>query len=198
MLSDASVLRNFAILGWVDHLVELAGGAVLVAHGVMGLYENDPGEIEKIRTAFEEESAHSPGSPSSIAATAAVVGLDALLKRRSMDVIVVSPTDDELVLALRLQDPEQRTWRQGLGVRSRRLDAGEAVSIAIATARRLAFASDDDDARVAYLALNGSRHVWTLGLIQEAVHRGLLDEFTAREGYEKLRQMYRFWGPPWT
>ena len=198
MLSDASVLRNFAILGWVDQLVALAGGEVYVAHGVMGLYDDDPGEIEAIRAAFVEESLNNPGSPTSTAATVAVVGLDALLGRRSRDITVVSPTDDEFAVALRLQDPGERTWRQGLGVRSRRLDAGEAVSIAIATARGLAFASDDDDARVAYLALEGSRHVWTLDLIQEAVHRGLLDERAARAGYEKLRQMYRFWGPPWT
>ncbi len=198
MLSDASVLRNFAILGWLDQLVALAGGEVHVAYGVMGLYDDDPGEIEAIRAAFVEESLNNPGSPTSTAATVAVVGLDALLGRRSRDITVVSPTDDEFAVALRLQDPGERTWRQGLGVRSRRLDAGEAVSIAIATARGLAFASDDDDARVAYLALEGSRHVWTLDLIQEAVHRGLLDERAARAGYEELCRTYRFWGPPWT
>jgi predicted nucleic acid-binding protein len=82
-------------------------------------------------------------------------------------------------------------------VRARRLDAGEAVSIAIATSRGLAFASDDDDARLAYLALGGPSHAWTLDLIQNAVSSGLLDEATARAAYESLRRQHRFWGMPW-
>jgi hypothetical protein len=40
VLADASVLRNFAILGWLDHLIVLAGGTVYVAHGVMGLWRD--------------------------------------------------------------------------------------------------------------------------------------------------------------
>lgn len=197
MLADASVLRNFAILGWLEQLVALAGGTVYVAHGVMGLAHDEPGEIERIRNSFEEESLRHPGSPAAVAATVALVGLDDLLGRRSHDITVLSPTIDELAVAVRLQDREERAWRQELGVRARRLDAGEAVSIAIATSRGLAFASDDDDARLAYLALGGPRHTWTLDLIQNAVAAGLLDEPTARAAYDDLRQQYRFWGLPW-
>ena len=197
MLADASVLRNFAILGWLDHLVALAGGTVYVAHGVMGLAHDEPGEIERIRDFFEQESLRHPGSPTAIAATVALVGLDDLLGRRSHDITVLSPTIDELAVAVRLQDREARAWRQELGVKARRLDAGEAVSIAIATSRGLALASDDDDARLGYLALGGSNHAWTLDLIQNAVGTGLLDEATARAAYENLRQQHRFWGMPW-
>lgn len=197
MLADASVLRNFAILGWLDHLVALAGGTVCVAHGVMGLAHDEPGEIERIRNSFEQESLRQPGSPTAIAATVALVGLEELLGRRSHDITVLPPTIDELAVAVRLQDREERAWRQELGVRARRLDAGEAVSIAIATSRGLAFASDDDDARLAYLALGGPIHAWTLDLIQNAVGTGMLDEATARAAYENLRQQHRFWGMPW-
>lgn len=197
MLADASVLRNFAILGWLDQLVALVGGTVYVAHGVMGLAHDEPGEIERIRNSFEQESLRHPGSPAAIAATVALVGLDALLIRRSHDITVLSPTLNELAVAVRLQDREERAWRQELGVRARRLDAGEAVSIAIATSRGLAFASDDDDARLAYLALGGQDHAWTLDLIQKAVSSGLLHEPSARTAYESLRQQHRFWGMPW-
>lgn len=197
MLADASVLRNFAILGWLDQLVALAGGTVYVAHGVVGLADDEPGEIENIRSSFEGESLRHPGSPAATTATVALVGLDALLGRRSHDITVLSPTVGELAVAVRLQDREERVWRQELGVRARRLDAGEAVSIAIATSRGLAFASDDDDARLAYLALGGPHHAWTLDIIQSAVSNGSLDEASAKAGYEDLRQHYRFWGPPW-
>lgn len=197
MLADASVLRNFAILGWLDPLVALAGGTVYVAHGVMGAADDESGEIEGIRNAFEEESLRHPGSPAASAATAALVGLDALLRRRSHDISVLSPTIEEVAVAVRLQDREERAWRRQLGVRARRLDAGEAVSIAIATSRGLGFASDDDDARLAYLALGGPHHAWTLDLIENAVGGGLLDEVSARAAYEKLRRQYRFWGAPW-
>jgi predicted nucleic acid-binding protein len=197
VLADASVLRNFAVLGWVEPLIALAGGVLYVAHGVMGLDSEEVGEIEAIRAALEDESLRHPSSPAAVAATAAIVGLDTLLSRRSNDLTVLVPTVDEFTLALRLQDPSERGWRQSLGAKARKLDAGEAVSIAIATSRSLPFASDDDDARIVYLALGGPQHLWTLDLIQEAATQDLFDEAVARSGYEELRHRYRFWGPPW-
>jgi len=197
VLADASVARNFAVLGWVDHLVALAGGTLLIAHGVLGLTAEEPAELERIQKAFRDESARDPGSPAASAAAAALVGLDDLIGRRSQDIKVVVPTAEEFALAVRLHDPQDREWRRQLGVRARRLDAGEAVSIGIAIGRRLAFASDDDDARVAYLALGGTKHLWTLDLIQEAVARRLLSKAEAQAGYRRLCERYRFWGPPW-
>jgi predicted nucleic acid-binding protein len=188
LLADASVARNFAVLGWTDELITLAGGSLFIAHGVLGMDCDEVGEIERMR---------SPGSPMASAATAALVGLDDLIRRRSKDVTVLAPTEVEMAVAIRLQDPREGTWRRSLGVRARRLDAGEAVSIAIATVRGLTFASDDDDGRAAYEALAGIRHRWTLDLVQEAVAQGLLTDTDARRGYRLLRERYRFWGQPW-
>jgi hypothetical protein len=197
LVVDASVVRNFAILGWAPLLVSLAGGILHVAHGVLGLEPDETGEVERIRAAFHNESRQAPGSPASSAAAAALVGLDAFISRRSSDVVVLSPTRTEVALAVRLQDRREREWRSTLGLRARRLDAGEAVSIAIATTRGMAFASDDDDGRAAYLALGGCRHVWTLDLVQQAVARGLLEDADARDGYRLLCERYRFWGLRW-
>lgn len=197
MLADASVLRNFAVVSWVDVLIELAGGTALVAHGVMSLDPYEPGEIDGIRASFQDESLRHPGSPESTAATAALVGLDDLLARTPNEISIVTPTAEEFNLALRLQDPAEREWRQSLGVRARRLDAGESVSIAISTTRGHPFATDDDDGRAAYLALGGADHYWTLDLIRRAVEQGLADEPTARSVYDDLRTRYRFWGASW-
>jgi predicted nucleic acid-binding protein len=127
-----------------------------------------------------------------------LVGLDALIKRCSQTVVVVQPIEAEIAIAVRLQDPKERNWRKSLGVRARRLDAGEAVSIGIATARGMPFATDDDDGRAAYLALGGIKHYWTLDLIQKAVAHELLADAEAREGYRVLCERYRFWGRPWS
>lgn len=135
MLADASVLRNFAVVSWVDVLIQLAGGTVYAAHGVMSLNPGEPGEIDGIRGSFHGESLRHPGSPESTAATAALFGLDDLLTRTPHEISIVTPTAEEVTLALRLQDPAEREWRESLGMRARRLDAGESVSIAIATAR---------------------------------------------------------------
>jgi len=58
---------------------------------------------------------------------------------------VVMPDAAETAMALQLssRDAHHGEWRHSLGLRARRLDTGEAVSIAIAVARGLDFASDD-------------------------------------------------------
>lgn len=198
MLVDASVARNFAVLDWSDHLAGACGGVVRVAHGVLGLDEGDSGELEGIRASIEREGRmHRAGSPESSLAASALVGLERLIARRGADVEVVQPSGEELALAVRLQDPRERGWLRSLGVRARRLDAGEAVTIAIATEREEEFGSDDDDGRKAYLGLGGGKHWWTLDLIQRAVDLSLLPEDVAREGYRLLCERYRFWGKPW-
>lgn len=108
------------------------------------------------------------------------------------------PTEQELSLAIRLQAREERAWRAGLGMRARRLDAGEAVSVAICVSRNEAFGCDDEDARIAYRALGGRECLTTLDLVQLGVQRGSLHPDEARAGYERLRHDYRFFGPPWT
>jgi hypothetical protein len=96
---------------------------------------------------------------------------------------------------VRLQDSRQGDWLRSLGVRARRLDAGEAVSIAVR--REQGLGSDDADGRRAYLGLGGTQHLWTLDLIQRAIALGLLPEDVAREGYSALQEHHRFWGEPW-
>jgi predicted nucleic acid-binding protein len=82
-------------------------------------------------------------------------------------------------------------------MRARRLDTGEAVSVAICVSRNEEFGCDDEDGRIAYVALGGQQCPSTLDLLKVAVRRGLLSQDEARAGYEKLRGAHRFFGPPW-
>jgi hypothetical protein len=130
-------------------------------------------------------------------ALSASQGPEGLLSRRGGDVEVLRLSPEELGLALRLQDRNEREWRRTLGMKARRLDAGEAASIAIAGTRLLPLATDDADGAAAFEALGGREHAWTRDLIKRAVVEGLLPEPEARDGYEKLRSRFAFHAPPW-
>ncbi|HXH07189.1 MAG TPA: hypothetical protein VNI83_11420 [Vicinamibacterales bacterium] len=198
MLVDTSVARNFAIAGWTDILATLSRGTIRVAQGVLGLDPEEPGELDRARDFFERQTRlHPAGSPAYTDALVAEQRLEDLISRRSRALEVVVPTPDELALAMRLRAPEERAWRTALGMRARRLDAGEAVSVAICVSRGESFGSDDGDACIAYKALSGAECLSTLDLAQRAVQMGLLPEYDARSGYERLRGTYRFFGPPW-
>jgi predicted nucleic acid-binding protein len=198
LLVDTSVARNFAIAGWTDVLATLSQGTIRVAHGVLGLGPEEPGELDRARDFFERQTGRHPaGSPEYTHALVALRQLDDLISRRSIVVQVVTPTREELEVAIRLQAYGEREWRKGLGMRARRLDAGEAVSVAICVSRKEAFSSDDEDACIAYRALGGVESLSTLDLARRAVQMGLLPEDEARREYERLRSTYRFFGPPW-
>lgn len=199
MLVDTSVARNFAIAGWIDELCVLSGGVVRVAQGVLGVDAEEPGELDRARDFFERQTRlHPAGSPGYTHALVAQMRLERLIAKRSSGHLeVVVPTPGELETATRLTDPNHRPWRQTLGMRTRRLDTGEAVSIAIAVARKESFGCDDEDARIAFTALGGIECPSTLDLVIRAVTAGLLSEDVARDGYERLRSDYRFFGPPW-
>ncbi|HWP56929.1 MAG TPA: hypothetical protein VNL14_03460 [Candidatus Acidoferrales bacterium] len=198
MLVDTSVARNFAVIGWTDHLVRVSDGAIRVAHGILGLGPEEPGELDRAREFFERQTGiHPAGSPEYASAVAAMAGLENLISRRSRSLEVVIPSPEELKMAIRLQAREEREWRRSLGMKARRLHSGEAVSVAICVSRSEAFACDEQDARIAYEALGGKQWFSTLDLLRLAVRRGLLHENEARSGYEKLRASYRFYGPPW-
>ncbi|HZV48755.1 MAG TPA: hypothetical protein VFD49_03205 [Candidatus Dormibacteraeota bacterium] len=185
-------------MGWIDHLIRLGDGMIRVAHGVLGASHDEPGELDRAREFFQRQTVlHPAGSLAYSSALTAVINLDDLIARRPLQVQILVPTLDELELALRLQAPEEREWRQSLGMKARRLDSGEAVSIAIAVSRKMAFGCDDKDARVAYQALGGCRCLWTLDLICSAMREGLLSKPQARAGYERLRREYRFHAPEW-
>jgi predicted nucleic acid-binding protein len=197
LISDSSVVRNFSILGWGENLASLSRGRIRVVHGVLGLDANESGELDGIAKALDEEAQAAPGSRASTLALMAHGNLESLLARRDELFEVVVPIHDEVQLALRLQDRDERDWRAEIGMRARRLDSGEAISLAVAVKRKLPFASDDDDGRKAYLALEGIEFLWTCDLVKRCIEEGLLREVEARSGYESLRNDHRFWGPPW-
>src|SRR5207244_4464341 len=73
-----------------------------------------------------------------------------------LTVLALNPDELEMAIQLQSRRSEDRAWRQSLGAKSRRLDAGESASIAIAAHRSLAFASDDEDALILWTALTSS------------------------------------------
>lgn len=202
MLVDASVARSFAVIGWSHCLLEVCRGTILVADGVHGQDPDDPSELRRIRAALQRQADQAgPGSGMASRAVAAVHGLDQLLTLPPDRLIVLSVSPDELELAIRLQSRrlEDRAWRQSLGARSRRLDAGESASIAIAAHRSLAFASDDEDALTLWSALTGCSGDRTRDLLQRLVSGGTVKEDDARDAYCTLQadDLHNLGGPPW-
>lgn len=202
MLIDASVARSFAVLGWARHLVLACNGCIHVADGVHGVGPDDPSELRRIRNALQRQ-AEQAGLGSGLAgrALAAVQGLDELLGLGPGELTVVPLADDELRLAIRLQSrrQEDRDWRHSMGAKSRRLDAGESASIAIAATRLLPFASDDEDALVLWAALTGSSGMRTLDLVQRVVIAGSVSEGDAESAYSILQSddLHNLGGPAW-
>ena len=204
MLVDASVARSFAVVGRTRHLLQLqlSGGMILVSDGVHGAEPDDPSELRRIRRALQRQADDAGlGSGRSSRALSAVQGLDELLALDSGELSVLTPSDDEVALAVRLQSrrPEDRAWRHSLGAKARRLDAGESVSIAIAVTRSLSFASDDDDALTLWEALSGAPGFRTRNLLLELVGSGVVAEQEARDVHHMLRtdDLHNLGGPPW-
>jgi hypothetical protein len=88
-----------------------------------------------------------------------------------------------MTVRLTFRDAAHRAWRQGLGLRARRLDAAEAVSIAIAVTRGLDFASDDEQAIVACAALANREAMRTRDVIKLLITHGLITEADGKDGY---------------
>jgi hypothetical protein len=202
MLVDASVARSFAVVGWTRHLLEVCGGTILVADGVHGQHPDGPSELRGIRAALQRQADQAdPGSGLVSRALAAVQGLDQLLALRPGELTVVVLNKDELELAIRLQSrrPDDRAWRQSLGAKARRLDAGESASIAIAARRSLAFASDDEDALTLWAALTSSPGHRTRDLLRLLVSSRIVQEHDARDVYNRLQadDLHNLGGPPW-
>jgi hypothetical protein len=200
MLLDASVARSVAVLGWVSHLEQALDGELYIAHGVLA-EPDEQSELRRIRDALRREADMStPGSGRQSKAVAAALDIGRLLGPPPR-ISLKYPDADETRTAARLisPHPEQREWRRNLGLRARRLDAGEAVSIAIAQARGLDFASDDGQALIAYTALTRRQAMRTLDVIQLLVSKGLIEESVARNGYRLLREddLHLLGGPDW-
>jgi hypothetical protein len=135
MLVDASVARSIAVLGWVDHLEQALDGKLRIAHGVLA-EPDEPSELRRIRDALQREANLShPGSGRHSKAVAAAHDIDRLLGPPPRITLAFPDVDEaRMVARLTSSDPEQRAWRSTLGLRARRLDTGEAVSIAMGAA----------------------------------------------------------------
>lgn len=202
MLVDACVARSFGVVGWTRHLITACGGRILIADGVHGENPEDPSEIRGIRAALAREANEAPpGSGLASRALSAVVGLDELLRLGPPDLVIVTPTDEEFALAVRLQsrDAADREWRLTLGAHARRLDAGEAVSIAIAATRSLGFASDDEDALRIWSAITGTVAIRTRDVLRYLVDARVVEEAEARQVYKTLQtdDLHALGGPDW-
>jgi hypothetical protein len=200
MLIDSSVARSFAAIGWIPRLLTLAGGAILIADGVHGQHPGDPSELRTIRADLQRLATEEPPGIAS-RALAVISGLDVLLELGSQELKILALTERELPLAVRLHSllPEDRTWRRALGARSRRLDAGNSASIAIAAHRGLAFASDDEDALTLWHELTGNQGSRTRDLLWQLVNLGIVTEHHAQAVYRRLQtdELHPLGGPPW-
>lgn len=202
MLVDACVARSFAVIGWTDHLVHVTGGRIRVADGVHGLHPEDPSELRDIRDALQRQAMIAGlGSGIGGRALSAAQRLDVMLALGPDKLEVLQLDDDEFALAVRLQSRANvdREWRRSLGAKARRLDAGEAATIAIAQARSFSFASDDDDALTLWAALTGTPGSRTVDLMRQVVSDGRATEAEGRALYYTLQtdDLHNLGGPPW-
>ena len=117
------------------------------------------------------------------------------------DSAILQLDEEEFALAVRLQsrDEVDREWRRSLGAKARRLDSGEAASIAIATRRSMPFASDDDDALILWGALTAAPGLRTIDLMRQVVQDGRETEANGRAMYEMLQtdDLHNLGGPAW-
>lgn len=202
MLVDSSVARSFAVVGWTSQLVSVCGGQVLLAEGVHGADDAEPSELRGIRDALLRQAREARrGSGLSSKALAAAQGMDDLIALPLSQLTVLTLDAAEFRFAIRLQsrDPADQEWRRALGAKARRLDAGEAASIAIACYRSLPFASDDEDALVLWHALTSSSGLRTRDLLRKATQDGVCEERDARAIYERLQSddLHNLGGPAW-
>lgn len=202
MLFDASVARSVAVLGWVDQAAQAIGGSLRLAHGILGASPGEPCELRQIRDGLQREvEASPPGSGRYSKAVSAVLGLDKLLDLGPPQVTLVMADAQATAITARLTSmtEDARTWRRELGMRARRLDTGEAVSIGIAVTDGLDFASDDGQALVAYTALTGRAELRTRDILKLLVDQGLIDETVARDRYRFLQgdDLHLLGGPAW-
>ena len=202
MLFDASVARSVAVLGWVDQAAQAVGGSLRLAHGILGAHSGELCELRQIRDGLQREvDVSPPGSGRYSKAVSAVLGLDKLLGLGPPQVTLVMPDARATAITARLTSmtEDARAWRHELGMRARRLDTGEAVSIGIAVTHGLDFASDDGQALVAYTALTGRTELRTRDVLKLLVNQGLIDETVARDRYRFLQEddLHLLGGPDW-
>ena len=196
-LLDTSIIHNFALMDCAEVLLDLCGGRIMLAHGIVGLDDEDEQEIEKLRSSFMRRGIDSGGGSREQSRYLAAAGhIDRLLSARGDRLQVHVLNEDEVRQALELQTPDSAR-KAAFGLKALQLGAGESACIAAGIYLRHPLATDDDDARKTYLGLGGVAHFWTRDLVKMAVERGLLAEAEAKREYEALITRYRFFGIPW-
>ena len=191
MLLDASVVRNFGVLGKGDILLRLVAAPVLV--DVVMSIDGD-GEVPGIRSAIERELLlFAIGSGEYSMWIAALAGIDDLMNglRGRAQFLTLDPREESIAYRLTSVTPEDRAWRTSLGVKVRRIHVGEAACIAVAVTRGIALATDDNDAAHAYVGLSQRTPESTLSLLKRSATLGMLDEPEARAEWDRLNRRLR-------
>ena len=191
MILDASVVRNFGVLGHGPLLLHLVPRPVLV-DVVMSL--DGDGEVPGIRAAIDNEVVRlAVGSGDHSIWLAASIGIAEIVEllTSAAEFAVLTPTEFDLAMRLRSKDPIDQAWRVQQGAPSRHIDAGEAACIAVAHARRLNFATDDEPGARTYQGLCHRAADSTLGILKRAVTAELLPEADARADWTRLNTRLR-------
>ena len=198
MVADCSIVHNFAILSWIDVLVDRLGGSLLLAHGVAGITDDEPSELLRWKKRYEEKMLAAPaGSGAYVRFLNGSIAIEDLIRRCQRGEIEVTVLNAEETAAAGSWLRPSRELRERCGIKAQLLGSGECASIAVAVNRALGFATDDLDAVRLYRCLGGRVHIFTLDVLKSAVRDGLLSEAQARQGYERLRTDYGFRGPDW-
>ena len=194
---DTVVLMYFLMVGEVDLLFELLAEPVAVSRIVFDPDEpeilNDDARSEISRSIqYHRRVSRDPARDADareISARSADRLADINELYESGRVVVLDMTADELELAGRM------TSREGcreFGLRFP-LDAGEAACLAIAVARDLMLATDDNDALTAFERLSPDhRYQRIRRLLIAAGKQGLCTEAEANEIHSEMRQL-GFW-----
>jgi hypothetical protein len=191
VLLDASVVRNFGVLGKGDILLRLVAEPVLV--DVVMSVDGD-GEVPGIRSAIERELLSlAIGSGEHSMWIAALAGIDDLVNglRECAQFLTLDPSEESIAYRLTSVTPDDRAWRTSLGVKARRIHAGEAACIAVAVTRGIGFATDDGDAAHAYVGLSQRTPESTLSLLKRSITFRMLDEPEARADWDRLNRRLR-------
>jgi hypothetical protein len=202
ILLDSSVVRCFAVIGWIPHLLRLLGGTIFVADEVHSHHPDGCSELRRIRDGIQRDANREwQGSGTTSRALAAICGFDALFRLDPTRLVVLTPTKEEWIFAGHLTDGKLRPYEllEPLKGKTPELGGGESMSISIARSRGFSFASDDNAALNVWRSLTGQQGMRTLNLFQGLVAKGIIAEIDARTEYERLREdsLHRFGGPAW-
>lgn len=199
-IADTVIIRNFLLVNRMDVLLELAGGNVCVPSEV--LHPDDfraaapaplgpLSELGRGLWLYRERASdpHLKETDQALltARLARFESLPDLLQRAAIRVVELA--DSELMLFARLRDREFLTT---LGLR--RLGAGEAACLAVATSRGWVLATDDGDALRALASLApGHPYRRTRQVLELAVSEGLLSCGEARSIHHSMVREHGFW-----